>query len=138
MDGTYIVIRRDNGKAVASINAPYNSDVDNVLACWVAGQGLPETSRQNYMLDWFPFTQWEGALEYMLTPCSEVEELRNQPKPYKPGTKAHVLNTLHCRFQDLQTVLDNGGYDSEALEQADLMPADVFGMIEEVRDNPGE
>ena len=72
MDGTYIVIQKETGKPVASIDAPYMSDVETVLNCWVAGQGFTEKARTNFRLDWFPITKWEGALENMLTPFSEL------------------------------------------------------------------
>ena len=72
MDGTYIVIRRVTNQPVASIDAPHDSSVDNVLACWVAGQGMTQQATRYYRLSWFPITKWEGALENMLTPICEL------------------------------------------------------------------
>lgn len=73
--------------------------------------------------------------------AERLDELREaKAGRYMDGTPEKALNDLHCRFQDAQQVIENGGYDEfkDGLEQADLLPEDVFPLIENVRDRDTE
>ena len=59
-----------------------------------------------------------------------VPILETDPSGYKPGTKSHALNEVHCMLQDFQQAAPDDEFEFE-FDKA-------YALIEAVRDQVGE
>jgi hypothetical protein len=73
MDGTYIITDSTTKNQMGSVSAPCGTDTNEILKCYVASLGLPESAATKLRADWCPIIKWEGHLANMLTPFSEME-----------------------------------------------------------------
>ena len=62
MQGTFIIVGKDSGKAIASVNAPENTPSSEVCEKFVIGQGLDRSVADKFRADWFPTINWFGSL----------------------------------------------------------------------------